>query len=141
MGAEERAALIAEARAETEEVLKWLAGNPRDNFQDRRLASQGYRLAERLLATLEAAGEEIAALEERLEQAEAALRELLAELKSSEARLADTKTVQEEAKGALRGMLELDSYRPRDGSVNREWEAGILADARAALAALSAEGS
>ncbi len=34
---------------------------------------------------------------------------------------------------ALRAMLELDSYRPRDGSVNESWERGILEIARAAL--------
>ena len=37
-----------------------------------------------------------------------------------------------ELEGALRGMLELDGFRPRDGSVNAEWEAKILADAFAA---------
>jgi hypothetical protein len=34
---------------------------------------------------------------------------------------------------AVRGLLELDGYRPRDGSVNVEWEAQVLAEARAAL--------
>lgn len=37
--------------------------------------------------------------------------------------------------GALRGMIELDGFRPRDGSVNPAWEQGILSDAIYALAA------
>ncbi len=38
-----------------------------------------------------------------------------------------------ELEEALRAMIELDSYRPRDGSVNESWERGILGLARAAL--------
>jgi hypothetical protein len=36
-------------------------------------------------------------------------------------------------KETVRGLLELDSYRPRDGSVNADWERGILAAAFAVM--------
>jgi hypothetical protein len=36
-------------------------------------------------------------------------------------------------RAAIRGLLELDGFRPRDGSVNPEWEAQILREAREAI--------
>lgn len=38
-----------------------------------------------------------------------------------------------EMEKALRGMIELDRFRPRDGSVNEAWERRVLTAAYAAL--------
>jgi hypothetical protein len=146
--------------SELRELIWWAADN---GLHERRVVAAGHALdgllaevarlerawdeerqrGHRLDETIFDLGEKVARLEQKRDEyrieADCALRDCDAmeiERGLAEERADAAEARAEQLAAELRGMLLLDSYRPRDGSVNPEWEAEILRGARAALAGL-----